>query len=870
MFKALKKNSKIICYVLAFIIPIIFMLIVSSAMEFSPFSWRAPLVGDIVAQFHPYYSYLKSVIFSNNDLLYTFSKTLGGDMAGFSFYYLANPFVYILAFIPSKYVPAGILFILIIMMAFASLNFNIMVNNMWGFRWSSLLFSISYAFIGFFGAYLGVIIFFFNIMLFPLVILGLYEITVKEKISFKYIILLAASVISNYYIGYMTCIFSFLFFIYLIVINKKDVINIKRHIKTLISYMWQSALAILISSVALFTVVYSLSSGQKGDDGFVLKIFGGTNFRITDVFTGFYSISFNGNVSNGLPIIYCGTLAVVFMILYFLNKEIKLKEKIASAALILILVLSFYIKFINRIWHGMADPVGFPYRYSFFFSFFILFISYRAFIYMKQGTRKFHTLIVFGLFVMYSLYMMITDNPYVGALQIILTGAFLGMYLVGVYAICYKREYMYPITIGFFLILSFDVLLNTHHSIIQYYDDNRLTSSVDYYEDYYQELKKIYDYTRSDNKNDGFYRFDKTYRLTNNDAMLVGYDGLTHFSSTESTTVLDFMKDLGFCSNNMWSFYGEEGNTAFIDSFLSLKYLASQYDETGKPYEYLTNINDKYLFKNPYPLGLAINTTKDITDIDREKYNQFTIQNEIAKNITGEPYGIYRPVEVLDINLENVEKYEKTYTIIDPEKEAYVEYELNANSSDFIYMYFDAPELQNTKIYVDGLEKPAYFTTYGWSIKCTGYYNENKIVPVRIYLEQPEIEIDGYEFYYESKEELARFYEDAEAYKTKTTKITSSELLIETETAEDRDTILLTIPYDEGWKVNVDGNPVSIKQAMNCLLAFDIEPGKHVINMKYIPRGLVLGAILSAIGLSILLVIYIIERRRIKKLLKGE
>ncbi len=123
-------------------------------------------------------------------------------------------------------------------------------------------------------------------MLFPLIILGLFEITQKEKISFKYTIVLAVSIIANYYIGYMTCIFCGLFFIYLIVVNKKDVINVKKHVKVIITCIWQTILAVIISSVALFTVAYSLTNGQKGDDGFVLKIFGGTNFRITDVFTG--------------------------------------------------------------------------------------------------------------------------------------------------------------------------------------------------------------------------------------------------------------------------------------------------------------------------------------------------------------------------------------------------------------------------------------------------------------------------------------------------------------------------------------------------------------------------------------------------------
>ena len=845
------------------------MLIISNAMDFSPFSWRAPLVADTASQFNSYYSYLKTVFFGKNDLLYSFSKTLGGDMAGFSFYYLANPFVYIFAFIPNEYIPAGVLLVNTLMMALASLNFNIMLNKIYGFRWSSLFFSVSYALSGYFLAYFNCIIFFNNVMLVPIIILGLYEIAVKEKLSFKYTIFLALSIITNYYIGYMTCLFSGLFFIYLVAINKKEIKNIKKNLHVVGIFIAQSLLAVVISFVALLTVAFSLSAGQKGEESVGLNIARGINFRITDVFTGFYSISFNGNISDGLPIIYCGTLAVVFLILYFLNKEIKLKEKIASLVFIAILVLSFYYKFVNRVWHGMAEPVGFPYRYSFFLIFFVLFISYKAFINLKLGTRKYHTLIVFAIFVIYSLYMLITDSAYVGTLQIILTGAFLCMYLAGVYAICYKREYMYPVKIGFFLILSFDLLLNGHHSLSQYFKDgDSYKSSVEYYNNFYEDLNELYEITQADNGNDGFYRMDKTYRSTNNDAMLVGYNGLSHFSSNENASVLNFMKKLGFCSNNMWSYYGEDGNTAFVDSFLSLKYMLSQYDEICKPYDLIDVKKDIYIFKNPYVQNLAMGTTDYIKEIDIDKTNHFTLQNEIAKAMTGKPYGIYRPAEVVDINLENVEKYEKTYTRIDPSKEAYVEYEINVTSTDFIYMYFNAPSNQNTKIIINGLDKPDYFTTYGWSIKNLGHFNENETIPVRIVLEQDEIEIDGYEFYYENKEELKRWYQDTEPDKIHVEEESSSHLIIDTDITQDR--IVFSMPYDEGLIVKVDGVEVEKEKVLDCLLSIKATPGKHIIEIKYIPRGLITGSVVSLIGIVTLLILYILERRRISKLLKGE
>lgn len=870
MIKSIKKNSKIICYVLAFIIPVLFMFIISSSLQLSPFGNRSPLVADTRVQFEIYITYLKTVVFGNNDMFYTFSKTLGGDMAGFSFYYLGNPFIYLLVFLPDSLVPAGVLLVIILIMGLSSLNFNIMLNNIYGFRWSSLLFSVSYAFIGYFMSYYNFIIYFNNIMLVPIIILGLYEITVKNKISVKYTLFLAASIITNYYIGYMTCIFCFIFFIYLLVTNKNE-INIKKHVGTVWRFVWQSLLSVVISAVALFTVAFSLMNGQKIDDGFGLKIARGLNFNMRDLFSGFYSISFNGNISDGLPVIYCGVLPVIFLFLYFFNKEVKIKEKIASGSVILILILSFYIKFINRIWHGMSETVGFPYRYSFFLSFFILLISYKAFILMKQGTRKFHTLIIFGVFVIYSLYLLISNNDYVGTLQIILTGAFLCMYLAGIYAICYKREYMYPVTIGFFLIMSFDLLLNGYHSIKQYYMYmSEEESSMDHYMEYFNTLDEIHKKTDMDNSDNGFYRMDKLFRENMNDAMLVGYNGLSHFSSTESTDVIEFMRDLGYCTTDMWAYYGEEGNTSFTDALLSVKYMATQFDETAKPYDYLDKVNEKYIFKNPYALPLIFGTKGNIEELDREKYNHFTIQNEIAKSITGQTYGIYRPVEVLDVVMENVEKYEKSYTKIDADKEAYIEYRLNVTSNDFIYMYFTAPSKQATRIYVNDMLKPSYFTTYGWSIKCAGYFDENTVIPVRVYLDQDEIEIDGYEFYYESKDELNRWYNDTISTDVKVNADSSSHLIASANVDNDCNRLVCSMPYDKGWTVKVDGEEVQTEPVMGVLMSFEIEPGIHEIEMRYIPRGFIAGLIISICGLMAITVIHIIERIRIKKLLKND
>ncbi|MDO4966836.1 MAG: YfhO family protein [Lachnospiraceae bacterium] len=868
MLKTLGKYTKLYIYVLAFILPILFMFIISSALHFYPFGELSALVADTQVQFVDYIAYLKSVFSGDNDLFYTFSKTLGGDMAGFTFYYLGNPFIYLLLLCPNDQLSAGILFMIILIMAFSSLNFNIMLNNIFGTRWASVIFSVAYAFMGYFVAYFNFIIYFNNIMLLPIIVLGIYEIINKERISYKYIIFLAASIITNYYIGFMTCIFSVLVFVYICVVNTKELKSITKYFKAMGIYIASSIFAAAISAVALITVLLSLQD-QKPNSGlssiFSIKL----NFPLRDLFAGLYTAGFNGNISDGNPIIYCSVLVVVFVFLYFMNKVVSFKEKIATGILLLIMILSFYFDPLNVIWHGFAHPVGFPYRNSFFFSFLLILIGYKGFILVKFGVRKYQTAIIFAIFFIYTVYLLLSDNAYVHRGQAILTCAFLIMILAGVYAICYKREYMYPVTFGFLIIFTFDILINGYFSISRYYINSDIEScKIGYYEDYAKETGEIIDYIES--QDDSFYRIDKLYKRTNNDAMYFAYNSLSHFSSCETVPVKLFMGNLGFASNDMWAYYGIEGNTTFVDCLLNLKYMVSQYDSTGKPYEEIKELNNKYIFKNPYALNFAFGCKDSIENVTTDKMNHFTYQNSIAKGITGDVYGIFRPVEVVDINLVNVEKDDKVYKKINKEEEAYIEYELNIDSNDFIYMYFTAPENQDTTLYVNGDEKQPYFNTYNWSTRATGYFEPNTIVPIRINLNQDEIEIDSYEFYYENIDELKRWYEEASKTKCDVYKISSSNLFVSADVDDATDMIVFSMPYDKGWKVSVDGKEVNTKRVLDVLMAVDITPGEHIIEMKYIPEGFYVGSIISAISILLLIIIHLYDQFKINKLIKGE
>ena len=74
-------------YLTSFFLPIMILVVVFALHGIYPFGDKTVMTGDMEYQFVDYLAYLKSIVFSNNDFSYSFSKNLGGSMAGFSAYY---------------------------------------------------------------------------------------------------------------------------------------------------------------------------------------------------------------------------------------------------------------------------------------------------------------------------------------------------------------------------------------------------------------------------------------------------------------------------------------------------------------------------------------------------------------------------------------------------------------------------------------------------------------------------------------------------------------------------------------------------------------------------------------------------------------
>lgn len=73
---------------------------------------------------------------------------------------------------------------------------------------------------------------------------------------------------------------------------------------------------------------------------------------------------------------------------------------------------------------------------------------------------------------------------------------------------------------------------------------------------------------------------------------------------------------------------------------------------------------------------------------------------------------------------------------------------------------------------------------------------------------------------------------------------------------------LISIPYDEGWKILVDGQEIDYYNVNGGFIGFKTIQGNHNLDMYFIPRGLKPGMVLSFAGVIMFIVLTVMEKKK--------
>nr|WP_253726414.1 YfhO family protein [Latilactobacillus curvatus] len=204
-------------YLLSVLVPMLLMVGLYAMLQIVPFGRHNLLISDLGTQYMPFLAEFKRQMAQMNFSTYSFSLSLGGDILPLAAYYLISPFNLLLLFWSNSQLPVVVGYVIILKIGAMGLTMaHFLKTRQPEYHFSALIFATAYSLSGF------VAMNFYNLMwldaliFLPLVILGLERLFLKGRPGL-YIWMLVATIFTNYYLGYMSCLFAVLYAISLLI-----------------------------------------------------------------------------------------------------------------------------------------------------------------------------------------------------------------------------------------------------------------------------------------------------------------------------------------------------------------------------------------------------------------------------------------------------------------------------------------------------------------------------------------------------------------------------------------------------------------------------------------------------------------------------
>ena len=159
------------------------------------------------------------------------------------------------------------------------------------------------------------------------------------------------------------------------------------------------------------------------------------------------------------------------------------------------------------------------------------------------------------------------------------------------------------------------------------------------------------------------------------------------------------------------------------------------------------------------------------------------------------------------------------------------------------------------------MEKDEYFTDGTTGYLCLGTYKAGESCTVSFTFGEDGINIDRYAdcFFYLDKEVYDRVIGTLSASSYEVEECTEDFFSGKITVKEGQETILTTIPYDAGWQVEVDGEPIETYKTLDALIAFDLTPGTHTLTLRYFPNEYRIALWITAGGCGMFISIVMLE-----------
>lgn len=836
-----------------------------------PFGEKSVMIIDMHHQYSSFFSLVREKITSFDSLSYSESVGMGGGLIPLIAYYLCSPYNIIALIFPRTYLTEAIALIEVLKITSAGATFAIFCRGVFKKEdYSTVAASVAYALSAYFIAYSWDVMWLDCLVLLPLIVYGLEKV-MKGESPLLYSITLGLAITTNYYIGYMVCVFLVLWFLMRMLETGDQYSALSAEKKALQwlkktgRFAWTSAVGGMLSMWILIPTAISLRETSGAEDEFAREVT--SNFDFWDIFSRtFYGMTPTERGDN-LPNIYCSMLAVLMIAVFMLCRQIRLRTRVCFGGLLGVLVVLMANNWTNFAFHGFHFPNDLPYRNSFLVSFVMLAIAVQALDKIKEIDREtlFKAFAIVAALVVVE--QKIGDSDY--------TSVWTALGLLVLYALIiactplFRSAKRYT-AVALILAVTFVEMTTNSVLMIQQLNENEVFTERESFVYDYNINKAAVSYVEEINT-DGS-RMELLPRKTCNDDALYDYSGLTVFASSNAKANTTLMGKLGYAINGVNS-YIYNSYVPLIDSILNLKYVVFNHDiGSHAQLTYLDSVTDgegnyRYIYQNTMALARG-----------------FAVDSDIVYWNSGSTSKYENPFEVQNKFVEYAANSAPVYTMLNPTVEGEDGMSVEFNGS---YFYADSAggagsftavvtkeNESQTYVYVDCRAASSINVSVGnssWSVTPYEPYiidlgklavgdevlvtlNSDSTCSGNIFVAEMDSNAlnDAISALGENQLEITEF---------KNGRITGN-------ISASRDCVMFTsIPYNDGWTAKVDGESVETVAIGDALLGIPLSEGSHEVTLKYHTDGFPLGITLTLLGIA-LLVLWAFREKTVYPLLK--
>ncbi len=858
------------------VIVFIAMMFTFKANGLYPFGGDTISWGDMDQQVIPLMSNLKDVLMGKEGFFFSFSNACGMNFFGVFFFYLSSPFSFLVVFVDKTEIASFMNVIVLLKMCTIAGTASAYFYHKHSDRpIQNVALSVLYAFSGYVMMYYQNVIWLDCVYLFPFLLWGLERL--KDGKRALFIGVLTAFMAVSYYIGYMIVIFLLLYaFVYLCLEkNKRFAADfcLSCFVAALLSaVVWLPSLAQFLSSGRTESIVDSLRNSSM-------------LAKYQTAFPTVFSILF--------------LFPFVFSVKRKENADVNLRFYLALLTLIPVV-----IEPINKMWQT-GNYMCFPTRYAFITIFLCLSLAFDRLAPYKNevsadgqesGKAKvsFKTwwqenwkkevpryalsmvlLLAAWLYYSFSTGYIDTHKETVDQYSHSLWGndasyeALLKLYVVAVlvgvlFYLLYRYKWIKPVclwlgvavmTLSELYVAPVTYMLTPAHSTDTYSAFMELSEQIDDDSFFRVKTDKSYSYSGGD--------FDVTHMSA------MGYNALGHFTSLTSSNYMTAIKQFGYTS--YWMEVGNSGGTILTDTLLSIKYqMSNKQSQTDVLQGEYFNIKPTGWY---LPLGIV--TKQDI--IAEAESTDYSYRGELQSILYEDFFGasdgvaVYTLEDEENLTLENVkvEKKGDSYRL-KPTGKGTAKIIFKFVVRDKTTVYFNAFDKNDNALKQKINEK--FSVAVNRMTKKSSYplQRDNGILTLGEY-ERTLMEVAVTVKEEISVRDFSVIGIDNEKLKTAVSETKSIDLqegkneLTGTYTAAQKECVFLSVPYDSGLTLTINGEEQELYEVYDGFIGFYVNAGVNEIEISFLPSGFAIGLLLCILGAGLGVLGLVFTKKKGKK-----